>query len=146
MALNQNNLSVKQQVKDFRARVLSMLTEKPMTVKDIMAATGATQGTVRSALASLIQLNQAEGSGGKPVTYKRIMNKRNEEQVSGRRGRDSYTGAPPPYFRPGSYVPPAAPRVPMFVTDIPDGMLADVMLASSDFSADALFEQYARFY
>ncbi|MHB1631304.1 MAG: winged helix-turn-helix domain-containing protein [Acidithiobacillus sp.] len=130
MALNQNNLSVKQQVKAFQARVLSLLTEKPMAVKEIMEATGATQGTVRSALASLIQANQAEGSGGKPVIYKRVMNKSGEEQVGSR--RDTYTGSRAPYFRPGSYVPPAAPRVPMFVTDIPDGMLL-----SADFSADA---------
>ena len=127
---NPSGLSVKQQVKAFQAQVLSLLTEKPMTVKDIMAVTGATQGTVRSALATLIQANQAEGSGGKPVTYKRVMNKSGEKQAGGERG--TYSGNPLPYFRPGSYVSPATPRVPMFVTDIPDGMLS-----SSDFSADA---------
>ena len=56
MSAIKNKLSVKQQVKAFQAQVLSLLTEKPMTVKEIMEATGATQGTVRSALASLNEL------------------------------------------------------------------------------------------
>lgn len=142
---NKNHLSVKQQVKAFQAQVSSMLAKKPMTVKGIMAATGATQGTVRSALASLIQASQVEGSGGKPVVYKRVTGKPALLDTGG--GRDTYTGAHPPYFRPGSYVPPAAPRVPMFVTDIPDGMfLSADTLTGAEVSAAALFESGVRFF
>lgn len=121
----QSKPSVKQQVKDFQEQVLSLLAEKPMSTSDIMLATGARQGTIRSALTALICSHQVEGSCGKPVMYKRIVNKDALCANVNRGSANHYTGDRPPYFRPGSYSPPATPRVPMFTASIPDEMLAD---------------------
>jgi hypothetical protein len=69
---------------------------------------------VRLAMPTLEKQGHAISMGARPNRYcaAKIPAK------SGQRHREEYRGEPKPYLRPGSYTPPARPRITLAGTDI----------------------------
>lgn len=90
---------------EFQSLVKRVLTETPMTAKEIAEKTGGSVMMVRLVLASLEKQGYAISMGARPIRYCAAKMPANLGQ------REEYRGEPMPYLRPGSYSPSAQPRV-----------------------------------
>ena len=92
----------------------SVLTDTPLTAREIADRTGGSVMMVRLAMAALEKQGHAISMGARPIRYCAAK----IPAPSGRRQREEYRGEPMPYLRPGSYVPPAHPRITLAGADI----------------------------
>ena len=85
--------------------VKSVLTDTPLTAQEIADKTGGSVMMVRLAMAALEKQGYAISMGARPIRYCAA-------KMPAKLGhREEYRGEPMPYLRPGSYSPPAQPRV-----------------------------------
>ena len=92
-------------------RVKDVLTDEPLTAQEIAEKAGGTISMIRLALGTLEHNGQAISMGARPIRYCRPKMPQKIE-------RGEYTGEPRPYLRPGSYTPPARPKITLAGTDI----------------------------
>ena len=92
----------------------SVLTDAPQTTQEIADKTGGNVMMVRLAMAALEKQGHAISMGARPIRY--CAAKIPAKPVQ--RHREEYRGEPKPYLRPGSYAPPAHPRITLAGTDI----------------------------
>ena len=90
---------------EFQSLVKRVLTETPMTAKEIAEKTGGSVMMVRLVMASLEKQGHAISMGVRPIRYCAV------KMPAKLRQREDYRGEPMPYLRPGSYSPPAQPRI-----------------------------------
>ena len=92
--------------------VKSVLTDTPLTAQEIADQTGGSVMMVRLAMAALEKQGHATSMGTRPIRYRAA-------KMPAKLGqREEYRGEPKPYLRPGSYTPPARPKITLAGTDI----------------------------
>jgi hypothetical protein len=90
---------------NLQSRIKNVLADAPMTAQEIADKTGATVAMVRLAMGALESHGHAISMGTRPIRYCATKPKAKVH------ARGDYYGEPRPYLRPGSYSPPARPRV-----------------------------------
>ena len=118
------NFVVRYDAEVIRERIFQVIRETPCSTRVIMQKTGYGQGTVRTILREATAKRLIVASG-KPVIYA-LIDTPDLPVGTLERMENGYRGTPLPYFRPGSYVPPSQPRVPMFVMDVAESDLLAV--------------------
>ena len=119
------NIAVQSDAGAIRDRIFRVIREGPCSTQVIARKTGYGQGTVRTILQEAIARRLIAASG-RPVLYTLVEDAPGLPVGTLECMDNGYRGTPLPYFRPGSYVPPSQPRVPMFAVEVAESDLLAV--------------------